>query len=168
MEQSLLNNPNTKAKRNENGRSNGVKRVKDKIIEKRDQNSAQKMKEDRWHCDRTKMWQDRAVVEKLIAVRLQSVAYDPRRPTAPRECRVSAWSLETSGWRKGRVRGEIYVLAEFTYSLEKKHIQTIPIDHSMFSFGGNMVNMIRLDVFSNYGSVMTCISRLRVHGREPF
>ena len=92
----------------------------------------------------------------------QSVAYD--RSSAPKDCRVS-------GWLQGRdldlpVDGnKMFLLAEFTYDLEKSSAQTFDVFDAA---GVGTVDTVRLDFTSNHGSPShTCIYRLRVHGHEP-
>ncbi|KAK2977295.1 hypothetical protein RJ640_013060 [Escallonia rubra] len=104
---------------------------------------------------------DTRVVPQGVTLEYQHEGGDSPRPTAPKDCRVSAW-LEDEKESVDRV----YLLAEFTYNLDKRHIQTFALDDSRFSLGGKMVNKIRFDVLSNYGSEATCIYRLRVHGQE--
>ncbi|KAK3017694.1 hypothetical protein RJ639_004061 [Escallonia herrerae] len=104
---------------------------------------------------------DTRIVPQGVTLEYQDESGDSPRPTAPKDCRVSAW-LEDEKESVDRV----YLLSEFTYNLDKKHIQTFALDNSRFLLGGKMVNKIRFDVLSNYGSEATCIYRLRVHGRE--
>ncbi|XVE52370.1 hypothetical protein DITRI_Ditri02bG0117000 [Diplodiscus trichospermus] len=92
----------------------------------------------------------------------KSVAYD--RSSAPKDCRVS-------GWLQGRdpdapVDGnKMFLLAEFTYDLEKSSAQTIDV---LDAAGVGIVDTVRLYFTSNHGSPShTCIYRLRVHGHEP-
>lgn len=60
---------------------------------------------------------------------------------------------------------KMFLLAEFTYDLEKSNAQTVPVLDTAVS---NIVDTVRLDFTSNYGSPShTCIYRLRVHGHEP-
>ncbi|KAE8719436.1 protein ETHYLENE INSENSITIVE 3-like isoform 1 [Hibiscus syriacus] len=92
----------------------------------------------------------------------KSVAYD--RSSAPKDCRVS-------GWLQGRDPdfavdpNKMFLLAEFTYDLEKSNAQTFDV---LNSAGIDIVDTVRLDFSSNHGSAShTCIYRLRVHGHEP-
>lgn len=91
----------------------------------------------------------------------ESVAFD--RSSAPKHCRVSGWRKNDS-----EIGGEkMFLLAEFTYDLEKNNVQTYKVE----SAASNPVDIIRLDFTSNHGSdTHTCIYRLRVHGFEvsPF
>ncbi|KAJ1283247.1 hypothetical protein BS78_03G113800 [Paspalum vaginatum] len=92
----------------------------------------------------------------------KDVAYD--RSTAPKDCRVSGWYEETSGEAQSSHAAKMAVLAEFTYDLEKNNVQTFDV----VAPDAGMINMIRLDFTSNHGSsLLTCIYRFRVHGREP-
>lgn len=88
----------------------------------------------------------------------KSVAFD--RSSAPKHCRVSGWLKNDS-----EIGGEkMFLLTEFTYDLEKHHVQTYKVE----SAASNLVDIIRLDFTSNHGSdTHTCIYRLRVHGYEP-
>ncbi|XVF82595.1 hypothetical protein PTKIN_Ptkin16aG0062100 [Pterospermum kingtungense] len=90
----------------------------------------------------------------------KSVAYD--RSSAPKNCRVS-------GWLQGRDldfdADKMFLLAEFTYDLEKSNAQTFDV---LDTAGVGLVDTVRLDFSSNHGSPShTCIYRLRVHGHEP-
>lgn len=59
----------------------------------------------------------------------------------------------------------MFLLAEFTYDLEKSNAQTFNV---LDSAGSTVIDTIRLDFTSNHGSDShTCIYRLRVHGHEP-
>lgn len=91
----------------------------------------------------------------------QSVAYD--RSSAPKDCRIS-------GWLQGRNTDSLidtekmFLLAEFTYDLEKSNAQTFNV---LSSAGSGVIDTIRFDFTSNHGSPShTCIYRLRVHGHE--
>ncbi|WVZ71661.1 hypothetical protein U9M48_020225 [Paspalum notatum var. saurae] len=93
---------------------------------------------------------------------MQDVAYD--RSTAPKDCRVSGWYEETSGEAQSSHAAKMAVLAEFTYDLKKNNVQTFDV----VAPDAGVINMIRLDFTSNHGSsLLTCIYRFRVHGREP-
>ncbi|XP_057980984.1 SUN domain-containing protein 1-like [Malania oleifera] len=103
-----------------------------------------------------------AIVPEAITLEhvAKSVAYD--RSSAPKDCRVS-------GWLQGRdtelSREKMYLLAEFSYDLEKSNAQTFNV---LDSAGTGIVDMVRFDFTSNHGSPShTCIYRLRVHGHEP-
>ncbi|KAI5420794.1 SUN domain-containing protein 2 [Lathyrus oleraceus] len=91
----------------------------------------------------------------------KSVAYD--RSSAPKDCRIS-------GWLQGRNTDSLidtekmFLLAEFTYDLEKSNAQTFNV---LSSAGSGVIDTIRFDFTSNHGSPShTCIYRLRVHGHE--
>lgn len=90
------------------------------------------------------------------------VAYD--RSSAPKDCRVY-------GWHQGHdtdiaaETGSMFLLAEFSYDLEKSNAQTFNV---LDLVGSGPVDMVRFDFASNHGSPShTCIYRLRVHGHEP-
>ncbi|RDY07819.1 SUN domain-containing protein 1, partial [Mucuna pruriens] len=90
----------------------------------------------------------------------KSVAYD--RSSAPKECRVSGWLQGQNGVTDTE---KMYLLAEFTYELERSNAQTFNV---LSSAGSGVINTVRLDFTSNHGSPShTCIYRLRVHGHEP-
>ncbi|XWS65416.1 hypothetical protein CRYUN_Cryun05aG0111000 [Craigia yunnanensis] len=104
-----------------------------------------------------------AIIPEAITLEhvAKSVAYD--RSSAPKDCRVS-------GWLQGRdldlpVDGnKMFLLAEFTYDLEKSSAQTFDV---LDAAGVGTVDTVRLDFASNHGSPShTCIYRLRVHGHE--
>lgn len=60
---------------------------------------------------------------------------------------------------------KMFLLAEFTYDLEKSNAQTFNV---LNSAGSGVVDTVRLDFTSNHGSPShTCVYRFRVHGREP-
>ncbi|XP_010904737.1 SUN domain-containing protein 2 [Elaeis guineensis] len=91
----------------------------------------------------------------------KSVAFD--RSSAPKECRVSAWFEGPDDNPSDRSK-KMFVLTEFTYDLEKSNAQTFNVETT----NSAVVNMVRLDFFSNHGSSsVTCIYRFRVHGYEP-
>ncbi|PRQ55412.1 putative SUN domain-containing protein [Rosa chinensis] len=93
----------------------------------------------------------------------KSVAYD--RTSAPKDCRVSAWLGGVHDQELEVHTEKRFLLAEFTYDLEKSNAQTVTVLDSAVS---NIVNTVRLDFTSNHGSPShTCIYRLRVHGHEP-
>ncbi|XWS74629.1 hypothetical protein CRYUN_Cryun01aG0014800 [Craigia yunnanensis] len=105
-----------------------------------------------------------AIIPEAITLEhvAKSVAYD--RSSAPKDCRVS-------GWMQGRDldllidANKMFLLAEFTYDLEKSSAQTFDV---LDAAGVGIVDTIRLDFSSNHGSTShTCIYRLRVHGHEP-
>ena len=90
------------------------------------------------------------------------MAYD--RSSAPKNCRVY-------GWHQGYdadipvETGKMFLLAEFSYDLEKSNAQTFNV---LDLVGSGLVDTVRLDFTSNHGSPShTCIYRLRVHGHEP-
>ena len=59
----------------------------------------------------------------------------------------------------------MFLLAEFTYDLEKSNAQTFNV---LDPSGVGVVDTVRFDFVSNHGSPShTCIYRLRVHGVEP-
>ncbi|KAF4397159.1 hypothetical protein G4B88_009005 [Cannabis sativa] len=93
----------------------------------------------------------------------KSVAFD--RSSAPKNCRVSGWLQEqNSEWSYDSEK--MFLLAEFSYDLEKSNAQTFDV---LESVGSNVVDTIRLDFSSNHGSPShTCIYRLRMHGHEPY
>lgn len=94
-------------------------------------------------------------------MKMQSVAYD--RATAPKDCRISAWHEGPDGIPSGGAHKAL-LLAEFTYDIEKSNAQTFDVEFDESS----VVNVVRFDFTSNHGSPqLTCIYRLRVHGREP-
>lgn len=93
----------------------------------------------------------------------KSVAYD--RTSAPKDCRVSAWLRGVHDQDLEVHTEKMFLLAEFTYDLEKSNAQTVPVLDTAVS---NIVDTVRLDFTSNHGSPShTCIYRLRVHGHEP-
>ncbi|XVE68476.1 hypothetical protein DITRI_Ditri09bG0071400 [Diplodiscus trichospermus] len=105
-----------------------------------------------------------AIIPEAITLEhvAKSVAYD--RSSAPKDCRVS-------GWLQGRDldfptdANKMYLLAEFTYDLEKSSAQTFDV---LDAAGVGIIDTVRLDFSSNHGSPShTCIYRLRVHGHEP-
>ena len=58
------------------------------------------------------------------------------------------------------------LLGEFMYDIEKKNVQTFTIPEDSKA-RGKLINMVKLEVFSNYGSPShTCIYRFRVHGSD--
>lgn len=93
----------------------------------------------------------------------QSVAFD--RSSAPKDCRVSGW-FQGNDANSAIDAEKMFLLAEFTYDLEKSNAQTFDVVEST---GSSLVDMIRLDFSSNHGSLShTCIYRVRVHGHEPY
>ncbi|PRQ55973.1 putative SUN domain-containing protein [Rosa chinensis] len=93
----------------------------------------------------------------------KSVAYD--RTSAPKDCRISAWLRRVHDQDLEVHTEKRFLLAEFTYDLEKSNAQTVTVLDSAVS---NIVDTVRLDFTSNHGSPShTCIYRLRVHGHEP-
>ncbi|XVF24550.1 hypothetical protein REPUB_Repub13aG0137900 [Reevesia pubescens] len=92
----------------------------------------------------------------------KSVAYD--RSSAPKDCRVSGW-LQGRDLDLAVDTNKMFVLAEFSYDLEKSSAQTYDL---LDAAGVGIVDTVRLDFSSNHGSpTHTCIYRLRVHGHEP-
>ncbi|XP_022743867.1 SUN domain-containing protein 1-like [Durio zibethinus] len=92
----------------------------------------------------------------------KSVAYD--RSSAPKDCRVSGW-LQARDLDLPVDGNKMFLLAEFTYDLEKSSAQTFDV---LDAAGVGIVDTVRLDFASNHGSPShTCIYRLRVHGHEP-
>lgn len=93
----------------------------------------------------------------------QSVAYD--RTSAPKDCRVSGWLQKKDDMGVKDDTEKRFLLAEFTYDLEKSNAQTFNVLDSASSL---IVDTVRFDFTSNHGSSShTCIYRLRVHGHEP-
>lgn len=94
-------------------------------------------------------------VSRLVAFDLSS---------APRQFQV--WGWLANGTQAHRVLGveTPKPLGLFTYLLEGPRIQTFNLSDS----SGKVINMVRLQVLSNYGSqTHTCLYRLRVHGFSP-
>ncbi|XP_062092080.1 SUN domain-containing protein 1-like [Humulus lupulus] len=93
----------------------------------------------------------------------KSVAFD--RSSAPKNCRISGWLQEHNiEWSYDSEK--MFLLAEFSYDLEKSNAQTFNV---LESAGSNVVDTIRFDFTSNHGSPShTCIYRLRMHGHEPY
>ncbi|KAE8655555.1 protein ETHYLENE INSENSITIVE 3-like isoform 1 [Hibiscus syriacus] len=92
----------------------------------------------------------------------KSVAYD--RSSAPKDCRVSGW-LQGSDPGSAVDSNKMFLLAEFTYDLEKSNALTFDVSDTA---GNGIVDTVRLDFSSNHGSAShTCIYRLRVHGHDP-
>ncbi|KAE8689560.1 protein ETHYLENE INSENSITIVE 3-like isoform 1 [Hibiscus syriacus] len=93
----------------------------------------------------------------------KSVAYD--RSSAPKDCRVYGWQLQGGDPGFAVDSKKMFLLAEFTYDLEKSNAQTFDV---LDTAGIGIVDTVRLDFSSNHGSAShTCIYRLRVHGHEP-
>lgn len=91
------------------------------------------------------------------------MAYD--RSSAPKDCRVSGW-LQNRDLNIPVDENKMFLLAEFTYDLEKSSAQTFDVLDDAAGVG--MVDTVRLDFASNHGSPShTCVYRLRVHGHEP-
>ncbi|KAL3623294.1 hypothetical protein CASFOL_032110 [Castilleja foliolosa] len=104
-----------------------------------------------------------AIVPEAVTVEhvAKSVAYD--RSSAPKQCRVSGWMQGKDASNSGIDTTKMFLLAEFTYDLDKSNAQTFKVGPAAL----NLVDTIRLDFASNHGSEShTCIYRLRVHGRE--
>ncbi|KAG6630844.1 SUN domain-containing protein 1-like [Carya illinoinensis] len=104
-----------------------------------------------------------AIVPEAITLEhvAKSVAYD--RSSAPKDCRVSGW-LQGRNIDAAVDTEKPFLLAEFTYDLEKSNAQTFNV---LESVGPGIVDTVRLDYTSNHGSPShTCIYRFRVHGRE--
>ncbi|XP_040993658.1 SUN domain-containing protein 1-like [Juglans microcarpa x Juglans regia] len=105
-----------------------------------------------------------AIVPEAVTLEhvAKSVAYD--RFSAPKDCRVSGW-LQGQNPVESVDTEKMFLLAEFTYDLEKSNAQTFNVLNSESS---GIVDTVRLDFTSNHGSPShTCIYRFRVHGREP-
>eukprot|EP00250_Pteridium_aquilinum_P000794 c10958_g1_i1 orf=425-1921(-) len=89
----------------------------------------------------------------------KSVAYDVS--SAPKEFRVFGW---LDSYKKDDAALKMILLGEFIYDIEKKNVQTFTVPQDS---RGKSINMVRLEVFSNYGSPShTCIYRFRVHGSD--
>ncbi|KAG7032913.1 Protein SAD1/UNC-84 domain protein 1, partial [Cucurbita argyrosperma subsp. argyrosperma] len=107
-----------------------------------------------------------AIVPEAITLEhvAKSVAYD--RSSAPKACRVSGWFQGDDVAASAANAEKMFLLAEFTYDLEKSNAQTFNVVETT---GSGLVDMIRLDFSSNHGSPShTCIYRVRVHGHEPY
>ncbi|XP_022992658.1 SUN domain-containing protein 1-like [Cucurbita maxima] len=106
-----------------------------------------------------------AIVPEAITLEhvAKSVAYD--RSSAPKDCRVSGWFRGDDA--NSAVNAEnMFLLADFTYDLEKSNAQTFDVVETTSS---GLIDTIRLDFSSNHGSPShTCIYRVRVHGHEPY
>ncbi|GMJ14361.1 SAD1/UNC-84 domain protein 1, ARABIDOPSIS SAD1/UNC-84 DOMAIN PROTEIN 1 [Hibiscus trionum] len=105
-----------------------------------------------------------AIIPEAITLEhvAKSVAYD--RSSAPKDCRVSGW-LQARDLDSAVDANKMFLLAEFTYDLEKSNAQTFDVSDTA---GIGIVDTVRLDFSSNHGSAShTCIYRLRVHGHEP-
>ncbi|KAK4488689.1 hypothetical protein RD792_004463 [Penstemon davidsonii] len=104
-----------------------------------------------------------AIVPKAVTLEhvAKSVAYD--RSSAPKQCWVSGW-LSGEDPSDVKIGSRKFALTEFTYDLEKSNTQTYKVVELT---ADSLVNTIRLDFTSNYGSPLTCIYRLRIHGHEP-
>lgn len=108
-----------------------------------------------------------AIVPEAITLEhvAKSVAFD--RSSAPKDCRVSGWYQGQDADSAVVNAEKMFLLAEFTYDLEKSNAQTYDVVET--TTGSGMVDMIRFDFSSNHGSAShTCIYRLRVHGHEPY
>ncbi|XVF00117.1 hypothetical protein REPUB_Repub03eG0257500 [Reevesia pubescens] len=105
-----------------------------------------------------------AIIPEAITLEhvAKSVAYD--RSSAPKDCRVSGW-LQSGDLDLPVDANKMFLLAEFTYDLEKSSAQTFDV---LDGAGVGIVDTVRLDFSSNHGSAShTCIYRFRVHGHEP-
>ncbi|GMH07849.1 hypothetical protein Nepgr_009689 [Nepenthes gracilis] len=112
-----------------------------------------------------------AIIPEAITLEhvAKNVAYD--RSSAPKHCRVSGW-LQDSQVPRGLDNTELaldgektFLLAEFSYDLEKSNIQTFNV---LDLANTVVINTVRFDFTSNHGSPsFTCIYRLRVHGHIP-
>ena len=79
------------------------------------------------------------------------------KSSAPKKCRVYGWHQEYDV-------GKMFLLAEFSYNLEKSNAQTFNV---LYLVGSSIVDL-RLDFTSNHGNPShTCIYRLQVNGHEP-
>lgn len=91
------------------------------------------------------------------------VAFD--RSSAPKDCRVYGWHQGGDADDITAETERMFLLAEFSYDLEKSNAQTFNV---LDLVGSGLVDTVRLDFASNHGSPShTCIYRLRVHGHEP-
>ncbi|XP_030492314.2 SUN domain-containing protein 1 [Cannabis sativa] len=107
----------------------------------------------------------KAIIPEAVTLEhvAKSVAFD--RSSAPKNCRVSGW-LQERNTERSYDSEKMFLLAEFSYDLEKSNAQTFNV---LESVGSNVVDTIRLDFTSNHGSPShTCIYRLRMHGHEPY
>ncbi|EXB44278.1 hypothetical protein L484_012197 [Morus notabilis] len=105
-----------------------------------------------------------AIIPEAITLEhvAKSVAFD--RSSAPKNCRISGW-LQGQNTESTSDALRIFLLAEFTYDLEKSNAQTYNV---LDSASSSIVDTVRFDFTSNHGSPShTCIYRLRVHGHEP-
>ncbi|KAF4368544.1 hypothetical protein F8388_018668 [Cannabis sativa] len=86
------------------------------------------------------------------------VSYAGIISSATKNCRVSGWLQEqNSEWSYDSEK--MFLLAEFSYDLEKSNAQTFNV---LESVGSNVVDTMRLDFSSNHGSPShTCIYRLK-------
>ncbi|MCO5577995.1 hypothetical protein L7F22_031833 [Adiantum nelumboides] len=92
----------------------------------------------------------------------KSVAYDVS--SAPKEFRIFGWLDSFKKDDAARNFMSQVLLGSFEYDIEKKYIQTFSVPEEL---RGKLVNMVRLEVLTNYGSPShTCIYRFRVHGAE--
>eukprot|EP00249_Psilotum_nudum_P013495 c24362_g1_i1 orf=380-1879(+) len=93
----------------------------------------------------------------------ENVAYDIS--SAPKNFRVFGW-LDTYKKEDTVSKPTIQILlGEFAYDIQKANAQTFPVSQDSV---GKLINMVKLDVLSNYGSSShTCIYRFRVHGSDP-
>ncbi|KAI5062954.1 hypothetical protein GOP47_0021501 [Adiantum capillus-veneris] len=92
----------------------------------------------------------------------KSVAYDVS--SAPKEFRVFGWLDSFKKDDAARNFMSQVLLGSFEYDIEKKYVQSFPVSEEL---RGRLINMVRLEVLSNYGSPShTCIYRFRVHGSE--
>ncbi|XWS08213.1 hypothetical protein CRYUN_Cryun41cG0060400 [Craigia yunnanensis] len=106
----------------------------------------------------------KAIIPEAITLEhvAKSVAYD--RSSAPKDCRVSGW-LQGGDLDLSIDANKMFLLAEFTYDLEKSSAQTFDV---LDAAGVVIVDTVRLDFSSSHGNPShTCIYRLRVHGHEP-
>ena len=84
------------------------------------------------------------------------MAYD--RSCAPKNYRVYGWHQEYDA-------GKMFLLAEFSYDLEKCNAQTFNV---LDLVGSSLVELVRLDFTSNHENPShTRIYQLQVHGHEP-
>lgn len=92
----------------------------------------------------------------------KDVAYDVS--SAPKEFRVFGWLDRFKKDDTARNFLSQISLGNFEYFIEKKYVQTFDVPQDS---RGKLVNMVRLEVLSNYGSPShTCIYRFRVHGSD--
>lgn len=92
----------------------------------------------------------------------KSAAYDVS--SAPKEFRVFGW-LDCYKKDNSALKSTVPILlGEYIYDIDKRSVQTFSVLQDSI---GKLVNTVRLEVLSNYGSPShTCIYRFRVHGSD--